>query len=129
MGERESSELVGAVGTQMSAPSSPAWHSGSWWSHRHFHVPVVVWIVASVLGGAAIGSAVEPDHKANETPTTIEITSEQGDASACDPKSANVAGDANRPSFAAGSADVVGVGVDGDDADALDSNHDGIACD
>ena len=104
MGERESSEMVVEAGFRSSAHASPDWHSGNWWSHRHFHVPVVVWIVASVLGGAAIGNAVEPDHKAQETPTTVEVTSEQVEASACDPNTADVAGNANRPSFASRSA-------------------------
>ena len=114
MGERESTELVVEVGSETSAHSSPAWHSGSWWSHRHFHVPVVVWLVASVLGGAAIGSAVEPDHKATETPTTIEIETDEVDASACDTTTdAELGADANRPSFAA--------------SDDVDAN--GIACD
>ena len=102
----ERSELVTEAGSQPSAPSLPAWNSGSWWRHRHFHVPVVVWIVASVLGGAAIGNAVEPDRKADDKPTTIEVTSEQVDAAACDTKNdADLDDDANRPSFAAGSAD------------------------
>jgi hypothetical protein len=106
MVERESTELVVEVGSESSAHSSPAWHSGSWWSHRHFHVPVVVWLVASVLGGAAIGGAVEPDHKSNETPPTIEITSDQVDAAACDPTNDADPEDAvNRPSsFAADSS-------------------------
>jgi hypothetical protein len=115
MGERESSELMAEVGLQSGAHASPSWLSGSWWWHRHFHVPVAVWILASVLGGAAIGGAVEPDHKADETPTTIEVTSEQVDASACDPSDADLESDANTPSFAAGSAD--------------DTDHNGIACD
>ena len=88
MGERESSELAVEVGSETSAHSAPHWHSGSWWWHRHFHVPVVVWLLASILGGAAIGSAVEPDHKSTETPTTIEIETDQVDAAACDPASA-----------------------------------------
>ena len=116
MGERESTELVIEVGSESSAHSSPARHSGSWFSHRHFHVPVVVWLVASVLGGAAIGGAVEPDHKTNETPTTIEITSEQVDAAACDPTNdADPDADVNMPSFAV------------DSSDDVDPN--GIACD
>lgn len=106
MGERESSEMVVEAGSQTSAHASESWHSGSWWSHRHFHVPVVVWLVASVLGGAAIGGAIEPDHKTTETPTTVEITSEQVDAAACDPVTdSDHDGDVNRPSFAADSSD------------------------
>ena len=62
-------------------------------------MPVVVWLVASVLGGAAIGSAVEPDHKATETPTTIEIETDEVDAAACDPASDADPDDVNRPSF------------------------------
>jgi hypothetical protein len=108
MGERESSEMVVEAGSRSSAHAAPEWHSGSWWSHRHFHVPVVVWLVASVLGGAAIGSAVEPDHKAQETPTTIEVSTDEVDAAACDPKSvADGDGADNRPSFASRSAEDV----------------------
>ena len=113
MGERESSEMVVEAGSQASAHASPAWHSGSWWSHRHFHVPVVVWLVASVLGGAAIGGAIEPDHKATETPTTVEITSEQVEATACDPTN-GVDPDAPviRPSFASDSSDADAIPCD-----------------
>jgi hypothetical protein len=52
------------------APASPSRSSGCWWWwHRHLHVPVVVWIVASVLGGAAIGHALEPDGTSDQAPT------------------------------------------------------------
>jgi len=119
MGEWETSEQLSEATTQPRAPRSPAWDSGNWWWRRHFHVPVAVWIVASVLGGAAIGNAVEPDRRANQTPTTIEVTSEPVEAMACDTDSGGVL-DGNRPSFAAGSAD----GVGDDVRDPV-----GIACD
>ena len=109
MGDWETSEQLSEATTQPRAPSSTGWNSGNWWWHRHFHVPVAVWILASVLGGAAIGNAVEPDRKANQTPTTIEVTSEPMEAMACDPNSGgDLDAEANRPSFAAASADGVG---------------------
>ena len=107
MGDWETSEQLSEATTRPSAPRSPAWDSGNWWWHRHFHVPVAVWILASVLGGAAIGNAVEPDGKANQTPTTVEVVSEPVSAMACDTDD-NVDPDANRSSFAAGRADVAG---------------------
>ncbi|HEX4981367.1 MAG TPA: hypothetical protein VFV63_06700 [Ilumatobacteraceae bacterium] len=108
MGDWETSEQLSEATTRPRASSSTGWDSGNWWWHRHFHVPVAVWILASVLGGAAIGNAVEPDRKATQTPTTIEVTSEPVEAAACDTDSGvDLDAEANRPSFAAGSPDAV----------------------
>ena len=113
MGDWETSEQLSEATTRPNAPSSPAWDSGNWWWHRHFHVPVAVWILASVLGGAAIGNAVEPDRKASQTPTTIEVVSEPAAAMACTTDNdVDQDADANRSSFAAGPADVAGDGYD-----------------
>lgn len=67
------------------APASSSWSSGCrWWWHRHLHVPVVVWIVASVLGGAAIGNALESDGTSDQAPTPTEVVSEPRGAVICD---------------------------------------------
>jgi hypothetical protein len=124
MGDWETSEQLSDATSQWSAHSTPSAPSGNWWWHRHFHVPVVVWIVASVLGGAAIGDVVEPDRKATETPTTIEVSSEPMSAMACDTDNgadADVDVDVERASFAAGPATDYG--------DVTDADGNPVSCD
>jgi hypothetical protein len=70
MSDWETPRRLREANSQLDAPPSPTWPTGHWWWQRHWHVPVVVWIVASVLGGAAVGSALEPDGKPDKTPTT-----------------------------------------------------------
>ena len=74
MKEREAGSRSGDITTRSDAQQ---WQSGYWWRCRHLHVPVIVWIVASVLGGAAIGSALEPDAEGDKAPTTTEVVVEQ----------------------------------------------------
>jgi hypothetical protein len=72
---------------------------------------VIVWIAASVLGGAAIGSALEPDRRTDTQPPTTEVVvDEPVSAVNCDDND--------------GSVEVVG-----DDVDGLDADANGIACD
>jgi hypothetical protein len=140
MSDWESSSRLREASSQSGAPPSPAWPSGRWWWQRHLHVPVVVWIVASVLGGAAIGSALEPDGTTDETPTTVEVVAEPVEALACDENYAacvpvasdvdcadtdtDVDADDDGPSYFAEP-----VGVVGNDVYNLDADHNGIGCD
>ena len=139
MEEREAGSQSGDVTSRSSAPP-PQWQSGYWWRCRHLHVPVIVWIVASVLGGAAIGNALEPDAKGDKAPPTTEVLTEPVAAADCDENYAlcvPVAGDVDcagtasdvdpdvdGTSYMAGPVEVVG-----DDVYSLDADHDGIACD
>jgi hypothetical protein len=139
MKEREIGSQAGGITSRPGAPS-PAWPSGYWWRCRHLHVPVIVWIVASVLGGAAIGSALEPDGKADTPTPTSEVVAEPVNASNCDANYGScvpVATDVDcvgteardgkgvdGPLYMSGPVEVVG-----DDVYDLDADHDGFACD
>ncbi|HWM20964.1 MAG TPA: hypothetical protein VNO51_14840 [Ilumatobacteraceae bacterium] len=139
MQEREAGSQSGEVTSRSSAPP-PQWQSGYWWRCRHLHVPVIVWILASVLGGAAIGSALEPDAKGDKPTPTSEVLAEPVAAADCNENYAAcvpVAGDVD---CAGTEADVdpdvdntsymsEPVEVVGRDVYALDSDNDGIACD
>lgn len=83
MSDLESPRQLREASSQSGASGSASW-SGSrwWWLQRHLHVPVVVWIVASVLGGAAIGQALEPDGT-TKVPPPAEVVSEPFVAARC----------------------------------------------
>jgi hypothetical protein len=102
-----------------SASGSASWSASRWWwLHRHLHVPVVVWIVASVLGGAAIGQALEPDGT-TEVPAPAEVVAEPIVAARC--ADAATEADVDGPSYVAesgelpaGDADRLGARLNGD---------------
>ena len=137
MEEREAGSRSGDITTRSGAQQ---WQSGYWWRCRHLHVPVIVWIVASVLGGAAIGSALEPDAEGDKAPTTTEVVVEQEAVVDCDANYAAcvpVAGDVDcvgthadvDPDVDGTSYRAEPVEIVGDDIYALDADHDGIGCD
>jgi hypothetical protein len=57
-------------------PAAVDVRTGRWWRQRHVHVPVALWVAASVLAGAAIGAALEPDG-GDEAPVTTEPTTSE----------------------------------------------------
>jgi hypothetical protein len=100
MSDRESPRPLREASQRSSASSSDSWSSGRlWWWRRHRHVPVVVWIVASVLGGAAIGNALEPDGASDPAPRPGEVVSGQLGPVGCDENDADA--DVDRPSYVA----------------------------
>jgi hypothetical protein len=139
MQEREAVSQSGGVTSRSAAPQ-PQWQSGYWWRCRHLHIPVIVWIVASVLGGAAIGSALEPDAKSDKPPTTDEVVVDQEAVVNCDANYSScvpVAGDVDcagaeadvDPNVDGTSYRASPVEVVGDDIYGLDADNDGIGCD
>lgn len=137
MHDQESASRLGEIspppGTSPASTTSP----GNWWRHRYLRVPVAVWILASVLGGAAIGNALEPDRGPDERPTTSDAVADAETAVSCDANygdcvpvssDADCAGteeaDHDGPTFVSTPIDVVG-----NDIYELDPDHNGIACD
>jgi hypothetical protein len=144
---REASSQTG----ELSSPSvsgHPPWQSGYWWRRRHFHVPVIVWIVASVLGGAAIGNVLDSKGTTDSPPATVADVVEPAAAFTCDENYAScvpvatdvdcvvadvegraefdsdVESDVDGPVYRAEPVEVVG-----NDVYDLDADHDGIGCD
>ena len=103
---REASPQLGASGS--ASPSASRW----WWLHRHLHVPVVVWIVASVLGGAAIGHALEPDGTTDQAPTPVEVVSEPIVAVRCADPDVDADADVDGPSHLVESGALAGGDAD-----------------
>lgn len=118
MSDLESRRPSRDASPRSSASSSDSWSSGRlWWWHRHLHVPVVVWIVASVLGGAAIGNVLEPDGTSDPAPPPAEVVSEPLGAAGCDENdavdaAADADADVDRPSYVA--EPMYGLGSDRD---------------
>jgi hypothetical protein len=126
MSDRESRSPLREASPRSSASSSDSRSTGHlWWWHRHLHVPVVVWIVASVLGGAAIGNALEPDGTSDPTPPPAEVVSEPLGATGCDENAVDVDVDAD----AAADADVDRPSYVAEPMYGLGSDRDVIVCD
>ena len=106
---------------------------------------MIVWIVASVLGGAAIGSVLDSSGTTDSPPATVDDVAEPA-AFTCDENYAScvpvatdvdcVAADVDSRAGADSDADADGpvyraepVEVVGDDVYQLDADHDGIGCD
>jgi hypothetical protein len=153
MGARESVSHLDDHSERNGAPAP--WQSGYWWRRRHLHVPVIVWIVASVLGGAAIGNVLEPDGTGEKPKTTVVTDAEPTDVDDAEPAAAvicnenyaacvpvatdvdcapveggtSAAGGASRADADGPSYLSEPVAVLGDDVYDLDTDHDGIGCD
>jgi hypothetical protein len=105
---------------------------------------VIVWIVASVLGGAAIGNVLDSNGTTDSPPATVDDAVEPADAFTCDENyapcvpvatdvdcvvadvesRAGADSDADGPVYRAEPVEVVG-----NDVYELDADHDGIGCD
>lgn len=112
MSDLESPGRLREASSQTGASGSASWSGNRWWwLHRHLHVPVVVWIVASVLGGAAIGHALEPDGT-TEVPVPAEVVAEPVVAARC--ADAATDADVDGPSYVEAQGELVA-----DEADLL----------
>jgi hypothetical protein len=116
MSDSESPRRLREASSRPGASGSASWSTSRWWwLHRHLHVPVIVWIVASVLGGAAIGEALEPNDT-TEVPAPAEVVSEPIVAARCADVAtdAGAVADVDGPSYVAAQGELVA-----DDADLL----------